>query len=77
MARFAIHNGITRAATAIIAAGHLAIAVPNLRQAGLVLAGSDSQGTLLPSVSSAGPSVSAAITATTIATKHGGPKVRK
>ncbi|SIB28971.1 Uncharacterised protein [Mycobacteroides abscessus subsp. abscessus] len=72
-----MHSGITRAATAIIAAGHLAIAVPNLRQAGLVFAGSDSHGTLLPSVNNAGPSVSAAITATTIAAKHGGPRVRK
>ena len=34
-------------------------------------------GTALPSVSSAGPSVSAAATATTIATKQGGPRVRK
>jgi MmyB-like transcription regulator ligand binding domain len=57
--------------------GQRAIAVPSRRHIGHVGRGSSRYLILLPNVRRAGPRVSAAATATTIATKQGGPRVRK
>jgi len=59
-------------------AGQRAIMVPALRHTGFALGFLGcSHPILLPTVSRAGPRVSAATTATTIDTAHGGPRVRK